>query len=84
MSDLRKFILSPVGLVVCGLALLGLTMMVGRIMGASFFFIAGVTIFSLVFLTVYLVFHLVGYKPFNHFHARILSTEENQPKEREE
>jgi len=58
MGDLRKFLLSPSGIVVLGVILLLFLLLIGKLFGASFFFMASITLGFLILLIVYLILHL--------------------------
>ena len=53
-----KFLLSTPGLIITGIGCLAILWFVGKLLGASFFFIAAVVIVFLILLIAYLVFRL--------------------------
>ena len=53
-----KFLLSTPGLVITGVGCLAILWLVGKLLGASFFFIAAVVIVFLIVLIAYLVIRL--------------------------
>ena len=53
-----KFLLSKPGLIITGIGCLAILWLVGKLLGASFFFIAAVVIVFLIALIAYLVIRL--------------------------
>lgn len=53
-----KFLLSTPGLIITGIGCLAILWLVGKLLGASFFFIAAVVIVFLIVLIAYLVIRL--------------------------
>jgi len=53
-----KFLLSTPGLIITGIGCLAMLWLVGKLLGASFFFIAAVVIVFLIALIAYLVIRL--------------------------
>ena len=53
-----KFLLSTPGLIITGVGCLAILWLVGKLLGASFFFIAAVVIVFLIVLIAYLVIRL--------------------------
>jgi high-affinity Fe2+/Pb2+ permease len=53
-----KFLLSKPGLIITGIGCLAILWLVGKLLGASFFFIAAIVIVFLILLIAYLVIRL--------------------------
>jgi high-affinity Fe2+/Pb2+ permease len=53
-----KFLLSTPGLIITGIGCLAILWLIGKLLGASFFFIAAIVIVFLILLIAYLVIRL--------------------------
>ncbi len=53
-----KFLLSTPGLIIAGIGCLAILWLIGKLLGASFFFIAAIVIVFLILLITYLVIRL--------------------------
>jgi high-affinity Fe2+/Pb2+ permease len=55
---MNRFLLSTPGLIITGIGCLAILWLVGKLLGASFFFIAAIVIVFLILLIAYLVIRL--------------------------
>ena len=55
---MNKFLLTTPGLIITGIGCLAILWLVGKLLGASFFFIAAVVIVFLIVLIAYLIMRL--------------------------
>jgi K+-transporting ATPase A subunit len=59
MGKKTKFLASPTGLVLLAVIILGLSLLIGRLLGISFNFLAALVLTFLLSLSVYLVLYLL-------------------------
>jgi len=78
MGKKSKFLCSPLGLVLMTVIILGLCLLIGRLLGVSFNFLAALIIAFLAALILYLVVYLLEAKLMQKMRQKYLDNNDNQ------